>query len=58
MKYRIKLVKVTSPSTERPVAHWDIEKVVVKPSTKTIKVKFFPTWTTIKEALRNDIFRS
>ena len=58
MKYRIKVVKVTSPNTERPVVDFDIEKVEVKPSTKSIKVKFFPTWKAVKEAIRNDIFRS
>ena len=57
MKYRVKVVKVTSPNTERPVAHWDIPKVEVKPSTKSIKIKFLPTLKAIKDAIKEDIFR-
>lgn len=57
MKYRIKIVKVTSHSTERPVFDFDIDKIEIKPSAKSIKVKFFPTWKLIKEAIRKDIFR-
>jgi len=55
MKYRIKIVKVTSPSTERPVKDFDIEKVEVQG--KNIKIKFLPTLAAIKKAIKEDIFR-
>lgn len=55
MKYRVKIVKVTSQSTERPVAQWDIEKVEIQG--KSAKIKFLPTLKALKDAIIKDIFR-
>jgi hypothetical protein len=54
MNYRIKLVKVTSPHTEREVAHWDIPRIEIKG--KSLKIKFLPTLKIIKDSIKKDIF--
>ena len=55
MKYRVKIVKVTSTSTERLVANFDIAKIEIKG--ETAKIKFLPTLKALKDAIIKDIFR-
>ena len=54
MKYAIQVVKITSQNTQRKVWEHIISKVEIRG--KSIKIKFLPTLTSIKEAIRKDIF--
>lgn len=55
MKFRLKLVKVESEICETPIAQWDINKIEIKG--KSLKVKFLPPYSLIKDAIRNYVFQ-